>query len=451
MLKRSMRLLSVAGVLASAVVLAFSACSPFVSSGGQGEILVYLGGDASSRALSDPPFSQIPVFSSYTLRVSGPGMDPVELTIDGAQTSFSTMVPGGSDRVVELYAPVDWDATALAYPDNVALRPTLVLAYGATTTLDVIPGQRVTAVLRLEVAETKILLPDAYSTSQLYIADGLHPEGALTSTALSAYSNTDYEFDRYGRLLYTLSVTVYLAQNEADSAPVSLAFNGDDLAYDRGSDILYAWYDGDGSYLNGYDYGSESPNAYLVNHPVEYEFGAGSIAVDAQGYIYVPLLQYSSGFYGLGKLTVGTPSSGFADTQVVTFQPFSVLDLESPLEIRDMMVKDGKLYVLAGENVSEGVPHHGKVVEIDLSTLTLNRDLGWTSTDYPTDSVTQLYGPQRFIALAPRKLIFADEGFNGTDEIDRVVEVDLESWSISSTGFDGAVSFFNDYNYVYVC
>ena len=123
----------------------------------------------------------------------------------------------------------------------------------------------------------------------------------------------------------------------------------------------------------------------------------------------------------------------------------AVLDLESPLEIRDMTVKDERLYVLAGQNVGYGVPHHGKLVEIDLSSLLKTRELGWTSADYPTDPATQLYGPQRFIALAPRKLIVADEGSDGSGDVDRVVEFDLESWTISDIGLDGVVTFFNSY------
>ena len=438
MVKRSI------GLLMFVVIAALSACAPFLSQSGQGEIQLFLGNPPSSRALSDPPFAELPLFSSFTIKVSGPGMEPVEFTLDGSKTSFTAMVPGGSDRVVELYAPVDWDATAIAYPVNVALMPTLVKAYSATANVDVVPGQRVTAVLRLEVAETKILLPDAFSSSLTYVADSLHPSSAPTSTALPAYSNTDYEFDRYGRLFYTTG-TVYLAQNEADLVPVSLAFSGDDLAYDRGSDILYAWYDGDGTTLYGYDYGSESPAAYQVNEPSGYTFSAGSVAVDAQGYLYAPLYQSLSSSDGIGKISIGAPSGGFAAAQVLAFQPLAVLDLESPLEIRDMTVKDERLYVLAGQNVGYGVPHHGKLVEIDPSSLLKTRELGWTSADYPTDPATQLYGPQRFIALAPRKLIVADEGSDGSGDVDRVVEFDLESWTISDIGLDGVVTFFNSY------
>jgi len=431
-----------------AIALALSACAPFVSTSGEGAIQIYFGAPTGARALSDPPFTELPVFSGITIKVSGPGMDPVEFTVDATQTSFTAMVPGGSNRTVELYAPVDWAATYdrlfALYPTNMPALPTLVKAYGATTTIDVVPGQRVTAVLRLEVAETKILLPDAYYSSYLHVADGLHPVAAPMVTSLYSYSNSDYEFDRYGRLLYSTG-TVHRAQNENDSAPGSLVLSGDSLAFDSASNVLYAWYDGDGTNLNGYDYGSESPAQYQINEPSGYSFGIGSVAVDAHGYVYVPLYQYSSESTGIGKISVGAPSGGYADTQVLAYQPLTALGLEDPLEIRDMTVKDGRLYVLAGQNVGYGVPHHGKLVEIDPSSLQRLRELGWTSADYPTNPATQFYGPQRFIALAPRKLIIADEGSNGSTDVDRVVEVDLSDWQIRDIGLDGEVTFFNSY------
>lgn len=431
-----------------ATALIATACAPFVSTSGEGAIQIFFGTPTGSRALSDPPFTELPVFSAITIKVSGSGMEPVEFTVDATQTSFTAMVPGGSNRRVELYAPVDWDATdsmlATIYGAGIPPQPTLVKAYGATTTIDVVPGQRVSAVLKLEVAETKILLPDAYNSSYLHVADGLHPATAPMLTSLYSYSNSDYEFDRYGRLLYSVG-TVYRAQNENDAAPGSLGLSGDSLAFDRAANILYAWYDGDGTNLNGYDYGSDSPAQYQINAPSGYSFGIGSVAVDTHGYLYVPLYQDSSGSTGIGKISVSAPAGGYSDTQVLSFQPLAALGLEDPLEIRDMSVKDGSLYVIAGQNVGYGVPHHGKLVEIDLSSLQKTRELGWTSADYPTDPATQFYGPQRFIALAPRKLIIADEGSNGSTDIDRVVEVDLSDWKISDIGLDGEVTFFNSY------
>jgi hypothetical protein len=221
--------------------------------------------------------------------------------------------------------------------------------------------------------------------------------------------------------------------------------SGDDLAYDRGSDILYAFSDGDGSFLYGYNYGSETAAVYTANEPLDYNFGIGSIAVDAQGYVYAPLYHNTSESDGIGKIAVGNPSGGFAETQAVLFKPLADLGFAPPLEIRDMTVKDGRLYVLVGENISFGTPHHGKLVELDLDTFVTIRELGWTSANYPTDPATQLYGPQRFIALAPRKLILADEGSDGIADVDRVVEIDIEAWSMSDIALEGVVTFFNSY------
>lgn len=435
-----------------ATALIATACAPFVSTGGEGAIQIFFGTPTGSRALSDPPFTELPVFSAITIKVSGSGMEPVEFTVDASQTSFTAMVPGGSDRRIELYAPVDWDATdsmlATIYGAGIPPQPTLVKAYGATTTLNVVPGQRVTAVLRLEVAETKILLPDAYNSSQLYIADDLHSVPYLADAALDAYSGIDYEFDRYGRFIYSAG-SVFYAVNVNAGNPVSLGLQGSNLAYDKSRDWLYSWYDDDGTAFYGYSFVETSPSPFEISGPSGYGYSSGSVAVDAAGFVYIPVYQNETELEGIAKVSIDAPSGGYAASQVIIFSSLDSLGLAPPLDIRDMTVKDGKLYVLAGENDSYLGIHHGKVVEIDLATLTRNRELGWTNSDTPTSPSTQFYGPQRFIALAPRKLIFADEGYDGTSNVDRVVEVDLDSWSISAIGLEGAVSFFNDYMYAY--
>jgi hypothetical protein len=120
------------------------------------------------------------------------------------------------------------------------------------------------------------------------------------------------------------------------------------------------------------------------------------------------------------------------------------------LDIRDMTVKDGKLYILAGRDVWTGyTTHHGKLVEVDPTSLTKTRELGVSPGIYPSNPEVQFYGPQRFIALKPRKLVIADEGLVAVNaQIDRIVEVDLESWSFSQTrDVTADISFFHAYSF----
>jgi hypothetical protein len=445
-------------LVVAAAAFALAACSPLVSSGSQGEILVYLGGDASSRALSDPPFTELPVFSSITIRVSGPGMEPVEFNVDVNQSSFATMVPGGSDRVVEVYAPVDWDATATAYPGNVSLMPTLVKAYGATATVDVVPGQRVTAVLRLEVAETKILLPNVidtepegsnagfigYADSLFAVPSQLFDLKDILTNSVSLVSDSDIDYDRYGNLYFSSDGTIYRrstldANSLIPATQVTTSEVISNISMDRKSNRLF--------FINsGLHYLELSDSLqYTVILPGTYETDGYPLALDNSENLYC-LVTLTSNDHYLAKLHIdGTTSTLVASVSL------SDLGLVG-LTVRDMTVKDGKLYLLAGENWQGSTTHqHGKLVEIDPVTMTKTRELGW-SADHPTDPATQLYGPQRFLALAQHKLIFADEGLVVIDEIntnvDRVVEVDLETWSISAIGLEDAVTFYYDYSLV---
>jgi len=423
-----------------AIALALSACAPFVSTSGEGAIQIYFGTPTGARALSDPPFAQLPVFSGITIKVSGPGMDPVEFTVGPSQTSFTAMVPGGSNRRVELYAPVDWDATATAYPDNISLMPTLVKAYGATTTLDVVPGQRVTAVLRLEVAETKILLPNANSP-QVAFADTLNGTASIPSTftdgtyPIYLSTSTDFSFDRYGLLYFSTGGDVYrITTLVSDSAMVPLPVTTgeviDNISMDIKNNRLYFIYYG------LYYVDLSNSIQYTVSLPGTYQTDGSPLAVDGAGNLYC-LVTLTSNDHYVAKLRIdGTTATLIASV------PIADLGLTG-LTVNDMEVTNGKLYIIAAEHAIS--LHHGKVVELRLSDLALLNDIGWCPTT-PTSPETQFYGPGRFLAVTPRKLYISDEGYDGGSNIDRVVEVDTDSDTISAVGLLGAASFFANYS-----
>lgn len=132
----------------------------------------------------------------------------------------------------------------------------------------------------------------------------------------------------------------------------------------------------------------------------------------------------------------------------------------------DIIVQDDMVYMLynqLGANMStyaysNGVSR-GVLIEIDPSTNTISREFGWTGTpngtikcDYPDrdvrrfspdreDSTTQFFSPLKFVALKPKKLVIADSGMflyindDGeltADDVSRVVEIDLETFTMTS-------------------
>jgi len=147
------------------------------------------------------------------------------------------------------------------------------------------------------------------------------------------------------------------------------------------------------------------------------------------------------------------------DTGVTTTEDLSILD---HLSINDMMFVDGNLYILWSCNYgtcdetgiieSFGgvlcVNEEGIVEKLFGETTLKTMELGGGVRDVyyygpsTENSTTQLFGPTKFIAIKPKKLVFADEGIfvyvedpeNPEDpkykNINRVVEIDLDAKAI---------------------
>ncbi|MBR4448713.1 MAG: hypothetical protein IKS30_00735 [Treponema sp.] len=131
---------------------------------------------------------------------------------------------------------------------------------------------------------------------------------------------------------------------------------------------------------------------------------------------------------------------------------------EYPLTVNDMMVQDSNLYVLVSqqEGSTGSLRHRGALLTITDN----NGDLSLTSTyganteyNYANDvlGADTFYAPQKFLAVMPKKLVIADEGYiiseyskffdEGEAEfVNRVVTVDLQDTS-KSTDVNVNVSF----------
>lgn len=440
-------ILRAAALLAMSLILA--SCAAFGARGATGTVRVALGGGTGAKAGNvNPGF--LPIFTSLTVTVSGPDMSPVSATIslDGVTidaTNYQTFerllsasleVPAGSGRVVEIYAVPDWDLTELYYslaePDNTYSYLSFVKAYGGSSTVNVKASGTTNVSIRLEVAETKILLPDsAENASYIYAADSVF-DTAPAQTQVYLDSGRDLEFDRYGYLYASDADGIMKYSNPEDPDGSDTDHSGlpetdSPLAYDKTRDYFYFISGGLASSADGLTI--SLPAGWSLSDPP-------ALAVDPSGYVYASL---NNAEYGpcIARLSV----SGTTAT-VVAAASYESLGLTvgmveiSQLTVSDMQVKDGRLYIAAGEHQPNSSLHHGKIVEARLSDLAWLREIGWADA---TDSVpisdpsNHFYGPTRFVALAPRKLVFADEGLDAVEgkDINRVVEVDLDTWSVS--------------------
>jgi len=295
-------------------------------------------------------------------------------------------------------------------------------------------------------------LPDPNTNSYLYIANSLSDPGPYNGSILGITATSDFEFDRVGRLFTLTSLAGLNINLSIDGTPISLipltGISGDALAMDRTRNRLYV-YTNDYGPLNVVDLSAESILATSIDlGSTGYWYEQGGVAVDSSGFIYVPGGTEAAvgATNGIMKLDVTNPNSPI----VLTLMGYEQLGLGyddlgsfTKLTIEDMTVVDGKLYIALGKHVP--YDHRGKIVEIDLSTFSMTREIGWSNTAIVSTPEIQFYGPKRFIAIKPRRLIIADEGYANGDK-NRVVEVDLDTWAFSGTGLNDVVGFFESYS-----
>ena len=110
----------------------------------------------------------MPVFSSATISISGPGMAAQTLTLNQTELGVpqSIEVPAGPNRRIQVLATVDWEATEtyfseLEYPYP---GPSLATAYGARALVEVKPETSTQVNLSFSLTQTRILLPSYNDT-----------------------------------------------------------------------------------------------------------------------------------------------------------------------------------------------------------------------------------------------------------------------------------------------
>ncbi|HRZ90386.1 MAG TPA: hypothetical protein P5117_12975, partial [Spirochaetia bacterium] len=322
---------------------------------------------------------------------------------------------------------------------------TLAKAYGGTAVVDVAGGQKVNLSMDMGVVETKILLPSAYS-SLLYGLDiGDQNPVSIDLAGNVILQNSDFEFDKFGRLYFSAN----------DGSGVGRVFRLDDpsstpfwienytspgrITIDNVHDRVFL------ASLSTSYYDLVDGSSVIINLPAGHSSPGDSriIAVDPAGYIYSNANYNNQDWvfkYSLGPIYgAGAPMS---DAQSLVGRTYGELGLSSSILPKDAVVKDGHLYIAAAEHLTPN--QRGKILKLSLSDLSMIDEIGWSSGT-PSSPSSQFYGPSRFLAITPRKLIVSDEGFDGSN-LDRIVEVDLDTGFVSKLQVTtGVVSFFESY------
>ncbi len=335
-------------IILAALFLAAS-CSGVLWRSGEATLTVQFA-QPVPRALSDPPFEQLPVFSAVRVTVSGPGMQPVSYTLSGGATGFTASIPAGPDRVIEIYAPVDWDATdavvnAAPGPAPIPL-PRLVKAYGATASASLEAGKTTSVNLRLQVAETKILLPEyaGGANPTLRTISNLSSLVEFVVEGMVPIANvSDFAFDRYGRLLFTgmdAQVLACIPEYDPSLAVAVNEYSATDIAYYPGLNRLYTMNRGGSTDPLVYiDLNYESPTSSTISMPAGFALVLSCLAVDTDGYVYVAMNETSTATSGIAKLSIVDGPSVSATLEA--FSSLASLHVDG-LELRDFQVANGK-------------------------------------------------------------------------------------------------------------
>ena len=417
-------------ILAAAAALLLGSCELALGPRTEGTIILNLGGGPASRAFSDAPFNLLPVFSSVTVTVSGSGMPTASQTVPGTAASVTLQVPAGPARKVEVYAVVDWAST----PQTP--QPTLAKAYGGTVVVDVAGGQKVTVSMDMGVVETKIVLPDSQS-GYIYFANSLD-DSAVSDYIVSSYGSFYFEYDFFGRLYAMSGQGAFSQYTDITEIPLAIGAGSDyPSAYSKRYQAIFQAADTEVLFI---DLATDPATQSMLTIPISFS-NMSAIAVDANGFFYIAGFVGAMDNYIVAKFALDIPNN-FAVSTIVS-KTYTELGLSGSglLSISDMTVQDGFLYIVAGESVDPD--SRGKLVQVELSNLSKIRDIGWSDSLPITSPTTQFYGPVRFLAIAPKKLIIADE----SGDIDRVIEIDLDEWEFSRIGLEDVVTFFSSYAY----
>ncbi len=347
------------------------------------------------------------------------------------------------------------------------------------------------------------------SNAQYYVSDSLDTIGTQ-SVAVSNYKNNQYAFDRDGNIYFfteSNSVSTVKKGNETYTLPTDSIFP-DRIIIDRKNNIFYGCLINEMTLdLYRFDYFISGPDERRNEYTAINSF---SFPSESFGYSFMHnsemLLIYDSILYGfntdekiLYKVDLNKTFTS-AEKLDLSLDDFDIdsTTLES-CEYTDIIYQDGYIFILfrnVREDSSYGVDFYsrGGVICFNTFTKSVERVIGWTENPLSNDAYSYLtysglvknttddyyvlakvsdivdknegnslfniycpesddegfYGPEKFIALKPKKLVIADNGMAYyTDDNDayrvknlnRVVIVDLETFALESAVIDESIKF----------
>ncbi|MBQ6056257.1 MAG: hypothetical protein IJL34_01160 [Treponema sp.] len=256
----------------------------------------------------------------------------------------------------------------------------------------------------------------AYSLFSGYSLDeeGSLPDAKSEINAISCDTTNGYIFYLSGGTVYVYdpsSLTTYTLDDVSVDEEVYDRFSKtDDVNYSYSTEITNIAVSNHTLYIamDVIQRGGDEPETAQIIARYTYEKSDESIALTRYGYV------------------AAGASEVFSDTSSVA------------VTVNDMMVQDSKLYVLVSQQAgrsSSSVTHRGALLTItdNNGSLTLT-SYGANDNNYAKKALDKdektFYAPQKFLAVMPKKLVIADEGFwidesNNYGVVNRVVTVDL--------------------------
>ena len=359
--------------------------------------------------------------TALSLRVTGPGMAPVESYYSSVPSSITIEVPAGNDRLFELIAHVG--------PSS----PSAAVSFKGTATVDLTAGATRNIILNMITNETKLVFPDAtnnYAGGKLIQIDDISGSGLKTREALDiglgTFTPYDVDFDSLGRIYIAnnaglVANSMVLRIDNMDATTYTMVAQDNtfigirSIAIDRNSDLIY----------------------YATNNELFRWDGSTKIQLNTAGIVTIRGLSvdedgilYIAGNDGTDRIFKYDPNA----QSVVDF--YDVPGLEP----WDVMVKTPYLYVANNNGTSSNA-----ILQLDLD-LNLVKGYG-NEIDNVNTNPGQFYGPHRFVAVLNRKFTILDDDFSGSN-VDKLVSIDDmngTNWTTLPTTGDGQ-SLFTFYN-----
>jgi len=245
------------------------------------------------RAIGLPAASAV---GSVTLKVTGPGMDPVEVSYSQLPSVINISIPEGNDRTFELTV-----GTVPAYTGTIA-------TFSGTATASINTNEAVVT-LNMGIGSTKIIVPDRDNSRLVQITNmngdnRITLNGSQLSTLGFSDSNfnpKDIDFDTNGFIYVANNITatyngVYMFTSLLDLAPVqilSVSNSMDDgmkaVAIDRKNERVYGLFK---PYMNSdvvfYNSLTGTPGTGIQFNFITTTFeNIWGIAVDNEGNVYL--------------------------------------------------------------------------------------------------------------------------------------------------------------------